>query len=156
MFRSGTFVANHVEPVTADQIQPNGVDLTLDAIFEPIEAGAITRDGKAIAERREVVPGTNDLYTLSAGGYIARYGEIVEIPDDHIGFIYPRSSLLRNGGMINTAVWDAGYTGRGEGLIQIHHDISLQQNARVAQFVLARADHTGFYDGSYQAENLDF
>jgi deoxycytidine triphosphate deaminase len=56
--------------------------------------------------------------------------------------------------MLETAVWDAGYEGRGEGLLEVHHPIELQQGARIAQLTLARAEHEDTYDGSYQGENL--
>jgi len=72
----------------------------------------------------------------------------------HIGFIYPRSSLLRNSCMLDTAVWDAGYEGKGEGLLEVYHDVEIEPGARIAQFVLAEAGHEGTYDGSYQGENL--
>jgi dUTP pyrophosphatase len=155
MYESGRFVASHVEPVAAEQVQPNGVDLTLDAVFEPVEPGHIGTEGKTIAERREIEPdGEPPTYHLDPGGYVARYAETVRIPTDHVGFIYPRSSLMRNGAMVNTAVWDAGYEGRGEGLLQVTHPIEIDRGARVAQLVLARADASGTYDGSYQGENL--
>ena len=96
-----------------------------------------------------------ETYYLSPGGYILQYAETVSIPEGHIGFILPRSSLMRNGAMLNTAVWDAGYTGRGEGLLQVHHDIELERGARVGQLVLAEADHEGLYDGNYQGERVD-
>jgi deoxycytidine triphosphate deaminase len=154
MFESGAFVADHVEPITAEQVQPNGVDLTLAAVAEQTAPGRIGSDGKSIGDRTPVesVDGT---YTLSPGGYVVTYGEIIHIPDDHVGFLYPRSSLLRNSCMLNTAVWDAGYEGRGEGLLQVHHDIEIESGARIAQLVLARADHETAYDGSYQGENLE-
>jgi dUTP pyrophosphatase len=56
--------------------------------------------------------------------------------------------------MLNTAVWDTGYEGRGEGLLQVHHDVAIERGARVAQLVLAAADNAGAYDGTYQQENL--
>jgi dUTP pyrophosphatase len=56
--------------------------------------------------------------------------------------------------MLNTAVWDAGYEGKGEGLLEVHHDIELERGARIAQLVLAEADHEGTYAGSYQGENV--
>lgn len=34
MYRSGSFVATHVAPTTYEQVQPSGVDLTLDTAFE--------------------------------------------------------------------------------------------------------------------------
>ncbi|MFB6361470.1 MAG: deoxyuridine 5'-triphosphate nucleotidohydrolase [Halobacteriales archaeon] len=155
MFASGATVARHVEPVGDEQVQPNGVDLTLDAVFEPVETGRIGRDGKTIAERRELEPaGEPPAYQLDPGGYVARYGETVRIPADHVGFILPRSSLMRNGTMVNTAVWDAGYEGRGEGLLQVTRPIEIEPGARVAQLVLARAEASGTYDGAYQGENM--
>jgi deoxycytidine triphosphate deaminase len=152
MFRSGAFVADHITPVDDEQIQPNGVDLTVDAVFQQVERGRIARDGKTVGDR-EAVDAEDDTFVLQPGGYVLRYGETVQIPADHVGFIYPRSSLLRNSCMLNTAVWDAGYEGRGEGLLQVHHEIAIERDARVAQIVLARGNHDDTYDGSYQGEN---
>ena len=178
MFRSGAFVAEHVEPVDEEQIQPNGVDLRLKWVLEQREPGYLTRDGTNVGNRQTVhpeerefsPPGSADgveesstaeswgdgreTYYLTPGGYIVQYAETVSIPEGHIGFILPRSSLMRNSCMLNTAVWDAGYTGRGEGLLQVHQDIELERDVRIAQLVLAEADHEGLYDGSYQEERL--
>ncbi len=153
MFKSGAFVAEQLDELRDSQLQPNGVDLTLDAVFEQCSPGRIERGGKTVGDRREI-DADDGLYTLDAGGYVVRYGEKISIPEDHIGFLYPRSSLLRNSCMLNTAVWDAGYEGRGEGLLQVHHEITLERGARIAQLVLASAEHVGAYDGSYQQENL--
>ncbi|MCL9814248.1 deoxyuridine 5'-triphosphate nucleotidohydrolase [Natranaeroarchaeum aerophilus] len=155
MFRSGTFVAEQLSSVTDEQIQPNGVDLTVANVFEQTEPGRIGRDGKSIGEREELAPSAEtETYHLDPGHYIARYGETISIPEGHVGFVLPRSSLMRNSAMLHTAVWDAGYTGRGEGLLDVNHELELQQDARIAQLVLSRAEHVGSYDGSYQEENL--
>jgi deoxycytidine triphosphate deaminase len=168
MYRSGAFVADHVTPTTEEQLQPNGVDLRLEAIFEQREPGRIGRDGKEIGERRMLEPdsgsssdsdiggddGPDDgVYRLQPGGYVVRYAEVVSVPASHVGFVYPRSSLLRNSCMLNTAVWDAGYEGRGEGLLQVHRSVEIEAGARVAQMVFVEANHDGTYDGSYQGEN---
>jgi len=162
MYRSGAFVADHVTPTTDEQVQPNGVDLTLAAVLEQRDPGRIGRDGKEVGDRqprhadpaRDADGDGEDTYYLPPGGYVVRYGETVAVPEEHVGFVYPRSSLLRNSCMLDTAVWDAGYEGRGEGLLEVYHDIEIERGARIAQFVLAEADHEGTYDGSYQAENL--
>ncbi len=153
MFKSGPFVAEQLDAVRPSQVQPNGVDLTLDAVFVQTAPGRIERGDKAVGDRKEIAP-TDGFYTLSPGGYIVRYGERIHIPENHIGFLYPRSSLLRNSCMLDTAVWDAGYEGRGEGLLEVYHELSVEQDARIAQLVLAEADHEGQYDGSYQGEYL--
>jgi len=155
MFEPGTFVAEHVEPTREDQVQPNGVDLTLDRVFEQVGPGRIGREGKTIGERREhELDDAGGTYALDPGGYVARYAETVRIPEGHVGFIYPRSSLMRNSCMLDTAVWDAGYEGRGEGLLEAYHGIEIERGARIAQLVLAEAGHEGTYEGSYQSENL--
>ena len=156
MFRAGSFVADHVTPVAPEQIQPNGVDLTADAIFETRERGRIGRDGKRIGDRAALAPDADaDAYVLPAGGFVAEYGETIRIPEGHVGFVYPRSSLMRNGCMLHTAVLDAGYEGRGEGLLVVHHDVEIEPGARIAQLVFAEAAHDGTYDGSYQGERID-
>ena len=160
MFRSGAFVADHLSPVTDAQVQPNGVDLTLDVVYEQTEPGRVGRDGKRVGERRRLDPSAasadaDDAYRLDPGGYVAAYAETVRVPEGHVGFVYPRSSLMRNSCMLHTAVWDAGYEGRGEGLLEVHHPVELEPECRIAQFVLAEADHDGTYDGSYQGERID-
>jgi deoxycytidine triphosphate deaminase len=170
MFRSGAFVASQLGALDDAQVQPNGVDLTVEAVFQQRERGRITTDGKRVGDRRELdrepladpeadaaadrAAADRSGYVLEPGGYVLRYGETVSIPEEHVGFVLPRSSLMRNSCMLNTAVWDAGYEGRGEGLLQVHHPIELEAGARVAQLVLARAEHTGTYDGDYQGENV--
>ena len=153
MFEPGTVVAEHVDPVADAQVQPNGVDLTLDRAFVQRAPGRIARDGKSVGDRAEC-EATDGAYSLSPGGYVVRYAERVRIPETHVGFIYPRSSLMRNSCMLNTAVWDAGYEGRGEGLLQVHHPIEIERGARIAQLVLAEAASAGTYDGAYQGEHL--
>ncbi len=160
MFRSGAFVADQLSPVDDEQVQPNGVDLTLEAVFEQRDSGWIGRDAKQVGGRQRLEPeevgeAVPETYYLSPGGYVIRYGEQVSVPEEHVGFVLPRSSLLRNTCNINTAVWDAGYEGKGEGLLQVHTDIAIERGARVAQFVLAGADHEGLYQGDYQGEHLD-
>jgi dUTP pyrophosphatase len=154
MFRSGRFVASQIESVSDDQIQPNGVDLTLGDVLEQVEAGRVGVDGKTVGDR-EPVESDVDGFDLDPGGYVLQYAETISIPEDHVGFLYPRSTLMRNSCMLNTAVWDAGYEGKGEGLLQVHHPIRLERGARVAQLVLAEADHEDVYAGTYQGERTD-
>lgn len=158
MFRAGTFVAERLrrangEPLSPDQVQPNGVDLTLGTVYEQTGAGRIDRDGKTIGERREL-DADDSVFRLDPGRYVVEYGEVVRVPESHVGFVYPRSSLMRNTTMLNTAVWDAGYEGVGEGLLQVGREIAIERGARIAQFVLAAADHEGTYRGDYQGERL--
>ena len=155
MFKSGAFVAEHLGELRESQVQPNGVDLTLGGVHEQVTAGRIERGGKTVGERRELDADADGIYHLDPGGYVVEYGDRVAIPEGHVGFIYPRSSLLRNSCMLDTAVWDAGYEGRGEGLLEVYQPIEIEGGARIAQLVLAEAAHEGVYEGSYQYENVD-
>jgi len=154
MFESGRYVADALGELRDAQVQPNGVDLTLGAVYEQVEPGRIGRDGKTVGGRREL-DADDGVYRLDPGGYVVEYADKVVVPEGHVGFLYPRSSLLRNSCMLNTAVWDAGYEGRGEGLLQVHHEIELEAGARIAQLVLSTAAHESTYDGSYQGENVE-
>ena len=151
MFRSGAYVASQLSDVADEQVQPNGVDLTAAAVLEQVEPGRVGTDGKRVGDRVPVAP-DDDVVELEPGGYVLQYAETIAVPEGHVGFLYPRSTLMRNSCMLNTAVWDAGYEGRGEGLLQVHHPIRIERGARVAQFVLAAASHDAVYDGSYQGE----
>lgn len=157
MFDSGAAVAAALETGDVDlddpQQQPNGVDLTLGAVFEQTEPGFIGRDEKRVGNREELTP-DGETYQLDAGTYVVQYGEPVRIPEDRIGFVLPRSTLLRNSCTLDTAVWDAGYEGIGEGRLDVGHAIEIEPDARIAQLVLAKADHEGTYTGAYQGENL--
>ena len=157
MFDSGAAVAAALDGEDADlderQQQPNGVDLTLGAVFEQTGPGEVRRDGKRVGERTEIDP-EEGAYRLEPDTYVVRYVEPVRIPDDRIGFVLPRSTLLRNSCTIDTAVWDAGYEGVGEGRLDVGHAIAIEPGARIAQLVFAAADHDGTYDGEYQGEGL--
>jgi len=161
MFESGAFVAEALGGVDPEQVQPNGVDLRLGAVFEQVSPGRVGVDGKTVGDRQELTPdsasGAADdaVYRLDPGGYVVRYADVVRVPEGHVGFLYPRSSLLRNSCMLDTAVWDAGYEGRGEGLLEVYHPVELEPGARIAQLVLATADHADTYDGAYQGEGVD-
>ena len=70
----------------------------------------------------------------------------------------PRSSLLRCGVSVGTAVWDAGYSGRSQSLLVVYNTrgFRVQKNARIVQLVfLWLSRETTGYQGVYQHENID-
>lgn len=143
-----------------NQLQPNGLDLTLREISRYDGLGSI---GAASADRAlpalVVVPFNDDGWAeLSPGAYHILYNEVVHLPPDLMALGRPRSSLTRSGVAIHTAVWDAGYSGRSTSLLTVHHDLGfrVQRDARVMQLVfltLASATALG-YQGRYQHENV--
>lgn len=160
----------------AVQTQGAGIDLTLRAVERFAGTGAIDFDNA----RREIPPTepiqwmeptgaylddkdnvkyaenlANQAYVeLQPGGYIAKYNEIVEVPKDALGIVLPRSSMMRSGATICSAVWDPGYSGRGLGLMQVMNPIRLYRNARICQIFFIRLENSTerLYDGQYQNE----
>jgi dUTP pyrophosphatase len=94
---------------------------------------------------------------LAAGIYMITYNEIVHLPKNLMALGRPRSSLLRCGVNVGTAVWDAGYEGRSQSLLMVHNPqgFVLQKNARVTQLVfLTLTGESEGYQGVYQGENI--
>ena len=144
----------------AEQLQPNGIDLTLREAALPQSSGKI-----AVANSQRLVPALAPLVfdglgflDLMPGAYIITYNEIVHLPKNIMALARPRSSLLRCGVTVGTAVWDAGYHGRSQSLMVIYnpHGFRLQKNARIIQLIFMRLTaETEGYQGAYQGENIE-
>lgn len=145
-------------PHPATQLQPNGVDITLDAVSTFDGPGTI-----AISNADRILPATVELeynpdgsIHLVSGAYHVRFNETVALPGWLMAYARPRSSLLRAGVALHTAVWDAGYSGRGASLMVVYNPagFTVHRNARIAQLVfhpLSTTTSAG-YAGTYQHE----
>ncbi|MFC1984098.1 deoxyuridine 5'-triphosphate nucleotidohydrolase [Chloroflexota bacterium] len=143
-----------------EQVQPNGVDLTLREVSMLQSAGRITtlNSQRLVSDVTPLVFDGLDFIDLIPGTYIITYNEIVHLPQNVMALATPRSSLLRCGVTINTAVWDAGYSGRSQSLMVVYNPqgFRVQRNARVVQLVfLQLTQETEGYQGVYQGENID-
>ncbi len=142
-----------ISDISSDQIQPNGIDLTVGNIFTLKGSGLLTRQEREIPEYDELESKLNYWY-LKQGAYIVRYNEFVRIPNNAVGIVLPRSSLLRMGATIYSALWDSGYEGRGIGLMEVFnpHGIKLGKDARIAQIIFISARSSGKYEGVWKGE----
>ena len=141
------------------QVQTNGFELTLRDVSVIQSSGRIAFDNS-----RRVLSDVSPLdfdglgaIELMSGTYLVTYNEIVHLPKNIMALGRPRSSLLRCGVTIGTAVWDAGYEGRSQSLLVVYNSrgIRLEKNARITQLVFMElTDATGGYDGIYQGENI--
>jgi len=142
-----------------EQVQPNGIDLTLREIALPQSSGkvAVKDSQRLVPDLAPLVFDGLDFIDLMPGAYIITYNEIVHLPKNIMALATPRSSLLRCGVTVNTAVWDAGYSGRSRSLMVVYNPqgFRLQRNARIAQLVfLQLTQETEGYHGAYQGENI--
>ncbi len=95
---------------------------------------------------------------LPAGSYLITFNEAVRLPRNVMALGRTRSSLLRCGVSLHTAVWDAGYSGRSQSLMVVYNTCGfrLKQNARLMQLVFFRLTEEvdEGYNGIFQGENL--
>ena len=142
-----------------EQIQPNGIDLTVNGVALVASPGQI---GSVAEERR--LSGHSPLQfdalgqlDLPTGCYVITYNEVLHLPKNVIALGKPRSSLLRCGVSMHTAVWDAGYSGRSQSLMVVYnpYGFRLSRNARIVQlvFLLLTRESSEGYQGIFQGEN---
>ena len=141
----------------AVQLQPNGVDLRVERVLRLTSPGLLgaADNVREPAAREEIHPDGDGWWDLHQGSYVIGYAEKVNLPTDLMAFARPRSTLLRSGVTVHAAVWDAGYSGRGEGLLAVQNPrgYRLQRGARVVQLVFLRLGAaTEGYKGRYQGE----
>lgn len=139
------------------QLQPNGFDCTLRSVAKFRSAGRIDFDNsKRILAETEKIEFKKWVF-LPQGAYKAILNEIVKLDEDLIAIAKPRSSLVRCGVNVITAVWDAGYEGRSEVGIVVHNPFGvwLEKNARIIQLVFIKlCSKTQKYSGTYKFENV--
>ena len=143
-----------------EQVQPNGIDLTLREVALLQSSGkiAVTDSQRLVSDLAPLVFDGLGFIDLMPGAYIITYNEIIHLPQNVMALATPRSSLLRCGVTVNTAVWDAGYSGRSQSLMVVYNPqgFRLQKNARVLQLIFFElTQETEGYHGAYQGENID-
>ena len=142
------------------QLQPNGFDITLRQIASLKTPGqiAVSNSQRQVSELTPLEFDEQDFIDLAPGVYTITYNEIVHLPTNVMALARPRSSLIRCGVTVGTAVWDAGYSGRSESLLVVYNPqgFRVQRNARLVQLVFFRlTGETDGYSGAYQNENID-
>ncbi len=139
------------------QIQPAGIDLTIDKV-EKFRSGLELLRKDFSPSLLEIVEASGNIFILERGAYKATFSETIEIPSDVVGLVFPRSSLLRSGVTVQTALWDPGYKGKGSVLLLVFNSngAKMEKGARVAQLMLLKLSSVPdrLYQGSYQGEGL--
>ena len=141
------------------QLQTNGFDLSLRSIAQLTSCGRLALDNKnrIVSSQHTLDFRADGTIYLKPGCYSIIYNEIVHLPKDIMALGLSRSSLLRCGSSLHTAVWDAGYSGRSESLLVVHNPFGqeLEKDARVLQLVFSRlTGKSQGYTGIYQGENI--
>ena len=142
------------------QVQMCGVDLTLRSAERFLTPGAVDYDNKEreISKTEEIAFDGAGWVHLEPGCYLVTFNEAVSIPKTIAALARPRSSLLRSGATVETALWDPGYMGRSQSLLVVLNlsGLRLKKNARLIQLAFYRLSSLAEkgYEGAYQNENL--
>lgn len=116
--------------------------------------------GKVLASKTELTTYTpvettkldgDEGWLLHEGTYDITFNEGCKIPDNRVAFIKQRSSLWRNGTLINSPVFDPGFETDNMGTIMmVTEPIFIEKNARVAQIYFHECMPAEKYDGQWQ------
>ena len=141
------------------QLQPSGFDLSLESVEAYLGGGAVdfSNRERVIADTRTIEPDSDGWINLEKGVYKVVYNEVVKMPMNVAAIARTRSTLLRNGAEVGTAVWDPGYEGRSSSMLTVHnpHGLRLKKDARVAQLIFFETgDVEKGYSGVYQKERM--
>jgi len=142
------------------QLQPNSVELTLRTVESLKGLGAVDFDNsqRQVPQSENLEFDSEGWILLAPGTYKVTFNEIVNIPLDLAAIARPRSSLLRCGVTVESAVWDSGYRGRSESMLVVYnpHGFRVRKNARLLQLVFysLQSKVEQGYNGRYQHENI--
>lgn len=145
--------------------QPNGLDLRLGAVYslDATEMCGIFDGEKRNASLIEIPMGYNRSYPngwvfAPHKPYIVEVQEQISIGDNNAQLYLPRSTLLRNGVTVETAVGDLGYNGKLQFLLVNHRNNGyyLEKGERFVQLVdFDVKGGSESYDGDYQEPEWD-
>ena len=90
-------------------------------------------------------------WLLHEGVYDITFNEGCKIPDNRVAFIKQRSSLYRNGAVINSPVFDPGFETEFMGtLLYVFEPLFIEKDARVAQIYFHECNGAELYNGQWQ------
>ena len=141
-----------------------GYDLTLKQVNKigTSTAGMTAKIGKVLKDKTELtnytpyglmnLDGVNG-WLLYEGVYDITFNEGCKLPENRVAFIKQRSSLYRNGTIINSPVFDPGFETDFMGtLMYVHETIFIEENVRVAQIYFHECQSAEMYNGQWQGD----
>jgi len=156
------FVSNLIDPEV--QVQPNGIDLTVQIIRSVpiglaidfsnenrfVPEGTILFDSDKIDDDKAFILNDTE-YPLKQ--YLVQYRELIKIPPTMSAIVIPRSSLMRGGAFIQSSWYDSGYEGHGTVILFAPQQMKIYPRARIGQIIYFTSEPAFLYKGKYQHEN---
>lgn len=95
-------------------------------------------------------------WLLYEGAYDITFNEGCKIPSNYVGLIRQRSSMLRNGTVLHSSVFDPGFETEFMGTVMVvNTPIFIEENARVAQIYFHECQEVkeeNLYNGQWQGD----
>lgn len=148
--------------------QPAGIDLRLGELFElddNFKDIGVINDTKMLPKLKRVnlipqrtINGAqySNIYEIEPNKvYFATVDKEIKIPENMVQFYYPRSSFMRCGVNVYSAVGDPGFKGTLQFMIINHgyYSFFTKPGERFAQLVMEKAHNVQQgYNGTYQEE----
>jgi len=141
-----------------------GFDLTLKQVnevgmqnqYENFKIGKVLKDSTQLTTYKPyplISLEGNTGWMLYPGVYDITFNEGCKLPSNRVAFIKQRSSLYRNGAIINSPVFDPGFETEFMGtLIYVYRTIFIEENARVAQIYFHECEAAELYNGQWQGD----
>ncbi len=152
------------------KVQQVGVDITIQSIRK-LRVGLESYVGQISTDQTTFSPhlygdeknnilwfstAEGDFVVLQPGVYSLIFDQGITLDSDHHACIIHRSSLLRMGARIESAMYDCGFTTSNIGAMMfVSFPIKIEKHARLAQLIVAEnysVDSEDLYNGQYQGD----
>ena len=131
------------------QLQPSGIDLRIDYFTQIVGGGYLGVKQKQNSMEVKLEPHL-DIYKLELGiPYMAYFVESCKLPIHMSALIWGRSTLVRNGILCLSMVYDPGYENVVACPVYPFRGFAVERYARFAQFCGVDNFGTIIYEGSY-------
>lgn len=155
--------------VKDEDVQPNAIDLRIGKILRNITETEEMRDGiktrvlhdfslindeKVHLPKEEIRP-KDGVYSLKQGYYLVEFENRIQVGEHESGLVVPRSTLMRNGVVVFSCLYDSGYCGKMIAGMQVFAPRAyFGEHERIAQYLCFDAESVHQYHGSYQEAAL--
>jgi deoxycytidine triphosphate deaminase len=144
--------------IKEENVAQHGIDLDLIEVHQILGGGMIPEKGKTKIGPLEKVElkfdkdSKTNYWILAAGVYDVKFKQGCDIPADMMMLIRQRSSLLRNGTIIHSSVFDAGFQTKNIGTVMVVNvPILIEYGARICQIYGHDSEPVqNLYDGQFQ------
>lgn len=134
-----------------------GYDLTVKEI-KRINGGMVLSDKTIVEDYTPILPTQTPtgklLFKLEPDTYSITFEQGIKLDLNHSAFIRHRSSVLRNGGIITSGVYDPNFEVDEMGAVLIAtKPISIEKGARCAQLLVFENHEAEAYNGQFFGKN---